>query len=203
MSDNEYPMAEEVTGDELAEIEARLAEADTLGEQLEFPAEVTEFDARPNPHAEVRLVALQRIKPDELGDEASFAMPDSVNAIAVACDLTKDMGDPTQGRMLPVGEVGDDFDAYIIDGVCEDMDNLSYRLTMAYADAEKRDPVGSAQRFIQILADFQDKPVEVLGNMLAAILTDCIDVVLNAEDGGEAALVEYNEWLKARIEGRE
>lgn len=117
-----------------------------------------------------------------------------VKAKAVAYDLSKDPR--TGARVLGTDEISEDFDAFVGD-VLEDMDTLGYNLTMAHAwQIKKRDSMLTgedlrtdetkrterSELFMKLLLEFGDKPVELLGNMLAAFMVGTVESSLDDDE---------------------
>jgi hypothetical protein len=71
-----------------------------------------------------------------------------------------------------------------VDSVIQDMDELNYSVIMDYAEQQANSETREANHlvFIRLLKSFGDKPVELLGNMLATFLVAAVDDMLMSPD---------------------
>jgi hypothetical protein len=92
-----------------------------------------------------------------------------VNLVGAAYDMVK-----KEGRKLEVEEVPED--SVVFTGYClRDMDVLCSEVVMDHAKILKDNPdITHESMYIKLLTDFADKPMELIGNMLAGMLTGCI-----------------------------
>lgn len=94
-----------------------------------------------------------------------------VRLAGTAYDLKQ--GLPSSGRVIGEDEVGDGLGTFVMK-CFEDMDTLSRSVVMENAKGMLDNPNRSLpDLYVKLLTEFADKPMELVGNMLAALLTAC------------------------------
>jgi len=94
-----------------------------------------------------------------------------VRLAGTAYDLKK--GLPSSGRVVDEDEVGDGLQSFVMK-CYEDMDSLCRTVVIENAKQMREHSERSvADLYVKLLTEFADKPIELIGNMLAALLTAC------------------------------
>lgn len=99
-----------------------------------------------------------------------------VRLAGTAYDLKK--GLPSSGRVISDDEVGDGLSTFVMK-CYEDMDSLCRTVVIQNAEEMRDNPKRSmADLYVKLLTEFADKPMELIGNMLAGLLTGCTKSLL-------------------------
>jgi len=108
----------------------------------------------------------------------------TVNLVGTAYDLRA--GITTAGRALMEGEIPGTLREYV--ELCfNDMNNVAKAAVLANAKALLSDPTKDATDvYVKLLVEFADKPIELVGNMLASLLAACtVNAVADPEMADE------------------
>lgn len=123
----------------------------------------------------VRMVLLMR------GEQNGSA---AVKFVPAEFDL-----DTKEGKVINQETAGD-FHAFI-EGVIEDMDVIASAHVFEHAkslrdnDVESMSDVQKHDLYMRLLASFSEKPMELVGNMLAGMLVGCVESMVDSPEFDE------------------
>lgn len=134
----------------------------------------------------VRLLVVEVAEPSAEEREAAPKGQQVVNFNAIPGTYDFLVGLPDGGKVLDPTTFGGDINEFVA-GVVDDMDAIDRQYVRDHAIEVKQtiDAGGEpqpAELYMKLLVSFCNKPVEVIGNMLATLIFQLIDATVSEED---------------------